>query len=214
MWDWHGEGYCLQKETNLDISPCLWDGVSQNEEDLSYMFDETTPVKACGDLAYHVADNVNMDKELQQCTEMSSQVKRRRMLQFDNEILGSPLCNEEISSVFLKSKVRDLVEASNMYGTLNNVLDVDVKNDTVRTQGSLSCNLRRVRQGLDLIRAIFENFLSSDALFLFCICLLFPSQAKGKDTDNILMNKNTHAKHAKKLHIQEAFGLTRLKDQL
>ncbi|CAL5337135.1 unnamed protein product [Camellia sinensis] len=46
-----------------------------------------------------------MDKELQQCTEMSSQVKRRRMLQFDNEILGSPLCNEEISSVFLKSKV-------------------------------------------------------------------------------------------------------------
>ncbi|XP_028094985.1 uncharacterized protein LOC114295013 isoform X5 [Camellia sinensis] len=111
-------------------------------------------------------------------------------------------------------KVRDLVEASNMYGTLNNVLDVDVKNDTVRTQGSLSCNLRRVRQGLDLIRAIFENFLSSDALFLFCICLLFPSQAKGKDTDNILMNKNTHAKHAKKLHIQEAFGLTRLKDQL
>ncbi|GMP88897.1 hypothetical protein CsSME_00040714 [Camellia sinensis var. sinensis] len=107
MWDWHGEGYCLQKETNLDISPCLWDGVSQNEEDLSYMFDETTPVKACGDLAYHVADNVNMDKELQQCTEMSSQVKRRRMLQFDNEILGSPLCNEEISSVFLKSKERE-----------------------------------------------------------------------------------------------------------
>ncbi|KAI8022386.1 hypothetical protein LOK49_LG03G00780 [Camellia lanceoleosa] len=60
------------------------------------------------------------------------------------------------------SKVRDLVEASNMYGTLNNVLDVDVKNDTVRTQGSLSRNLRRVRQGLDLIRAIFENFLSSE----------------------------------------------------
>ncbi|CAL5399617.1 unnamed protein product [Camellia sinensis] len=59
-------------------------------------------------------------------------------------------------------RVRDLVEASNMYGTLNNVLDVDVKNDTVRTQGSLSRNLRRVRQGLDLIRAIFENFLSSE----------------------------------------------------
>lgn len=27
----------------------------QNEEDISYMFDdETTPVKACGDLAYHI----------------------------------------------------------------------------------------------------------------------------------------------------------------
>ncbi|XP_028097459.1 protein XRI1-like isoform X3 [Camellia sinensis] len=108
MWDWHGEDYCLPKETNLaDLSPCLWDGVSQNEEDLSCMFDETTPVKACGDLAYHVADNVNMNKELQHCRETSAQVKRRRMLQFDNEILDSPLCNEDISSVFLKSKERE-----------------------------------------------------------------------------------------------------------
>lgn len=39
-----------------EIPPCLLDGVSQNGEDLSYMFDETTPIKACGDLAYHVAD--------------------------------------------------------------------------------------------------------------------------------------------------------------
>uniref|UniRef100_A0A5B7BM50 Putative ceramide-1-phosphate transfer protein isoform X1 n=1 Tax=Davidia involucrata TaxID=16924 RepID=A0A5B7BM50_DAVIN len=60
------------------------------------------------------------------------------------------------------SKVRDLVEASNRYGTLKNILDIDVKNDTVRTPGSLSRNLRRVRQGLDLVRAIFENFLSPD----------------------------------------------------
>jgi hypothetical protein len=38
-----------------DISECLWNGVPQNEEDLSYMLDdETTPVKACGDLAYQV----------------------------------------------------------------------------------------------------------------------------------------------------------------
>lgn len=36
-----------------EISECLWDGVSENG-DLSYVFDETTPVKACGDLAYHV----------------------------------------------------------------------------------------------------------------------------------------------------------------
>ncbi|KAL7171224.1 hypothetical protein ACSBR2_035967 [Camellia fascicularis] len=59
-------------------------------------------------------------------------------------------------------KVRDLVEASKRYSCLNNLLDVDVKNDTVRTPGSLSRNLRRVRQGLDLIRALFEKFLSSD----------------------------------------------------
>jgi len=32
---------------------CVWNGVTQNEEDISYMFEETTPVKACGDLTYH-----------------------------------------------------------------------------------------------------------------------------------------------------------------
>ncbi|CAA3006112.1 ACD11 homolog [Olea europaea subsp. europaea] len=59
------------------------------------------------------------------------------------------------------SKVSDLADASKGYGTLNNILDFDVKHDTVRIQGSLSRKLRRVRQGLDLIRALFQNFLSS-----------------------------------------------------
>ena len=83
-WNWHREDYCLQKDPNsgkflfcfiicllvcileigmfelvwlfwADISECLWNGVPQNEEDLSYMLDETTPIKACGDLAYHVS---------------------------------------------------------------------------------------------------------------------------------------------------------------
>lgn len=60
------------------------------------------------------------------------------------------------------SKVHDLTEAAQSYGTLNSILDIDLRNDTVRTPGSLSRNLRRVRQGLDLIRALFLNFLSSD----------------------------------------------------
>jgi hypothetical protein len=38
----------------IDISQCLWDEVTPNGEYLSYMLDETTPVKAYGDLAYHV----------------------------------------------------------------------------------------------------------------------------------------------------------------
>ncbi|WMV58697.1 hypothetical protein MTR67_052082 [Solanum verrucosum] len=59
------------------------------------------------------------------------------------------------------SKVRDLTEASEIFGSLNSILDYDVRNDTVRTAGSLSRNLRRVRQGLDLIRALFQNFLST-----------------------------------------------------
>lgn len=38
----------------VEISEELWNDVPQNEEDLSYMFDdETTPVKAVGDLAYN-----------------------------------------------------------------------------------------------------------------------------------------------------------------
>ncbi|KAH9627262.1 hypothetical protein KSS87_017484 [Heliosperma pusillum] len=58
------------------------------------------------------------------------------------------------------AKVRGLSEASNRYSNLHYILDNDVQNDTVKCQGSLSRNLRRVRQGLDLIRALFEQFLS------------------------------------------------------
>ncbi|CAL1392766.1 unnamed protein product [Linum trigynum] len=60
------------------------------------------------------------------------------------------------------AKVRDLVEASKTFENLQNVVDVDAANGTVRTAGSHSRNLRRVRQGLDLIRGIFEQFLASD----------------------------------------------------
>ncbi|CAK9159183.1 unnamed protein product [Ilex paraguariensis] len=108
MWDWQGEDYCLQDNTtNLDISKSLWNGVNQNEENLSYMFDETTPIKACGDLSYHVTSKENSSKGLEQCRETLSQVKRRRMLQFDPEVLGVSLCNEEISANILRSKERE-----------------------------------------------------------------------------------------------------------
>ncbi|KAF8040237.1 hypothetical protein BT93_B2468 [Corymbia citriodora subsp. variegata] len=59
------------------------------------------------------------------------------------------------------SKVSDLTEASKKYVTLENIIDVDVVNRTVKKQGSHTRNLRRVRLGLDLIRALFEQFLSS-----------------------------------------------------
>ncbi|XP_068663914.1 ACD11 homolog protein [Aristolochia californica] len=63
-------------------------------------------------------------------------------------------------------KVQELSEASKSYDTLTSVLDYDVRHNTVKQPGSLSRNLRRVRQGLDLIRALFEQFLSSGALSL------------------------------------------------
>ncbi|KAK9118481.1 hypothetical protein Scep_016574 [Stephania cephalantha] len=60
------------------------------------------------------------------------------------------------------TKLRDLIEATKDYDSLKNVLDYDMEHDTVRKPGSLSRNLRRVRQGLDLIRALFEQFLSTE----------------------------------------------------
>ncbi|CAN1301803.1 Protein XRI1 [Linum perenne] len=82
-WDWLGANHDLPKNSDADA---LWNEVTLNEDDISYMFDETTPMKACGDLAYHVGNNDSMNKEPQGCRETSSQLKRRRMLQFDTEV--------------------------------------------------------------------------------------------------------------------------------
>lgn len=103
MWDWRCNEYCLEDNSDLDISKCLLNGDGQNE-DLPYIFnDETTPIKACGDLAYHVVDE-NSSKELNQCKEASLQAKRRRTLQFESEDLVVPFCNEGISSMYSRSK--------------------------------------------------------------------------------------------------------------
>ncbi|KAH7517552.1 protein XRI1 [Ziziphus jujuba] len=107
-WDWQREEYGDQKDSSHDISKRMWNGVPQNEEDMSYMLDdETTPIKACGDLAYHVGHNDNLNKESEECREPYSQVKRRRMLQFNTQAMESPLCSEEMSSSFLKSNERE-----------------------------------------------------------------------------------------------------------
>ncbi|KAJ4821871.1 hypothetical protein Tsubulata_026838 [Turnera subulata] len=60
------------------------------------------------------------------------------------------------------AKVGSLLEASKKVNTLQTIIDLDVANGSVRTAGSHSRNLRRVRQGLDLIRALFEQFLAND----------------------------------------------------
>ena len=59
-------------------------------------------------------------------------------------------------------QVRDLLEASKKHETLLTILDHDIANDTVKAPGSNSRNLRRVRQGLDLVRALFEQFMSTE----------------------------------------------------
>ncbi|XP_027336605.1 protein XRI1-like isoform X2 [Abrus precatorius] len=112
-WDWQREDYSLQKTSNFEISEELWNDVPQNEEDLSYMFDdETTPVKACGDLAYNVniVDSNSMQKEPEECREPSSQVKRRRMLQFNSRDRDQSLSNEEMSASYLNNGKEDPVK--------------------------------------------------------------------------------------------------------
>ncbi|KAL6535287.1 hypothetical protein OROMI_026661 [Orobanche minor] len=105
VWDWQGQDYSLEDNTSIEIPKSLLNGVSENAADISYVFnDETTPVKACGDLAYHVANNESAEvtgKELEEYREPSSQVKRRRMLQFESEVLHTPLCHDD---AFLRSK--------------------------------------------------------------------------------------------------------------
>ncbi|CAA2998386.1 Hypothetical predicted protein [Olea europaea subsp. europaea] len=100
-WDWQSQNYILEDSTCIDVSKCLLNGVNQNEN-FSYIFeDEATPVKACGDLAYHVTNYATAGKELEQYREPSSQVKRRRTLQFESEVLDAPLGNDE---AFLRSQ--------------------------------------------------------------------------------------------------------------
>ncbi|GAB2298521.1 hypothetical protein Dimus_032585 [Dionaea muscipula] len=104
-WEWQGEDNYLQKDSNLGLFDCMWGSSSViQHEDLSYMFEESTPVKACGDIYYHVSGSENI-KVPEGSKETSSQVKRRRMLQFDNEmIIDPPFQCQDISSSLLKSK--------------------------------------------------------------------------------------------------------------
>ncbi|XP_061362732.1 protein XRI1-like [Gastrolobium bilobum] len=108
-WDWDGVDFCLQKTSNIEISEELWNDVPQNKEDLSFMFDDlTTPVKACGNLEYNVNNDSNdILKELEDCRETYSQVKRRRMLQFNSLDRDHSLSNEEMSSAYLKNGKED-----------------------------------------------------------------------------------------------------------
>ncbi|XP_068665246.1 protein XRI1-like isoform X2 [Aristolochia californica] len=94
-WEWQGEDYHLKIDSQLDISSSLWDEVNDKEDDFLYMFEKTTPVKACSIMDFHVADSGGIIKEPEACRE-SSQSKRRRMLQFNTD--------KQASSAFTNSK--------------------------------------------------------------------------------------------------------------
>ncbi|KAG4135402.1 hypothetical protein ERO13_D08G212628v2 [Gossypium hirsutum] len=106
-WDWHAENYGVQKNSDSDAFQGVWTPMTLNEEDLSYMFNETTPVKECGDLSYHYTCNDDISKETEDTRETSSGLKRRRVLQFDTFEVDSSLFCDEMPSTFLKSRERD-----------------------------------------------------------------------------------------------------------
>ncbi|KAB2018495.1 hypothetical protein ES319_D08G233000v1 [Gossypium barbadense] len=106
-WDWHAENYGVQKNSDSDAFQGVWTPMTLNEEDLSYMFNETTPVKECGDLSYHYTCNDDISKETEDTRETSSRLKRRRVLQFDTFEVDSSLFCDEMPSTFLKSRERD-----------------------------------------------------------------------------------------------------------
>uniref|UniRef100_A0A0C9SB52 TSA: Wollemia nobilis Ref_Wollemi_Transcript_838_1024 transcribed RNA sequence n=1 Tax=Wollemia nobilis TaxID=56998 RepID=A0A0C9SB52_9CONI len=60
------------------------------------------------------------------------------------------------------AKVQDLKGASNSLATLQSLLDLDIKSDTVRKGGSHSRNLLRVKRGLDMVKVLFEQILATD----------------------------------------------------
>ncbi|KAL8486451.1 hypothetical protein ACS0TY_023221 [Phlomoides rotata] len=100
MWDWQGQDYGIEDHTSIEMPKSLMNEVDQDVDRVTYIFNKATPIKACGDIAYHVTDNELTGKDFDQYREHSS-VKRRRMLQFESDVLETPICLDE---EFLRSK--------------------------------------------------------------------------------------------------------------
>ncbi|GJZ83879.1 accelerated cell death 11 protein [Tanacetum coccineum] len=61
------------------------------------------------------------------------------------------------------AKVNDLCEISKSISTLQVMMDQDIANDCVRKAGSHTRNLLRVKRGLDMVRVLFDQILSSES---------------------------------------------------
>ncbi|XP_020871715.1 protein XRI1 isoform X3 [Arabidopsis lyrata subsp. lyrata] len=106
-WNWQVENYNHQTQSHFsDVPDCTMTEVTLNQEDHSYMFDdETTPVKACSELGYHVTTE-DTNRKMEVHSETRSALKRRRMLQFEDQPETSLFSSESFSAI-LKSSARD-----------------------------------------------------------------------------------------------------------
>ena len=83
-------------------------------------------------------------------------------IQVDFSAICSLVKKMIVDLIFHASHNHILIGAAKSYGTLNNILNKDVENVSVKKKGSHSWNLRRVRLGLGLVKALFEQFLSTE----------------------------------------------------
>ncbi|KAG1363442.1 putative protein XRI1 [Cocos nucifera] len=94
-------------QTGGDFSHFLWDEVNPNEDDFLHMLEQQTPIKDCADFGYQISDIGDItNKGLEESVE-SSQLKRRRMLQFTSDTNEADIGSEEGAATFLKSKARE-----------------------------------------------------------------------------------------------------------
>ncbi|KAJ4868769.1 Protein XRI1 [Raphanus sativus] len=112
-WNWQSH-YCNHKPQSRfsDVRECTMIEVTLNQEDHSYMFDDdnesTTPVKACTESGYHhVTTDETIKKKLEVPRETRSSVKRRRMLQFEDQPVETTLFRSESFSSILRSSARE-----------------------------------------------------------------------------------------------------------
>ncbi|GAA0163087.1 hypothetical protein LIER_43631 [Lithospermum erythrorhizon] len=106
MWDWQGEDCYFVDNADFNGSNSQ-SNESTQRGNISYARDgETTPVKGMTDHAYFVDNIENKNKRQSQWSDPCSQSKRRRVLQFDSEVInGRPCTDEENSSILMTSNV-------------------------------------------------------------------------------------------------------------
>lgn len=121
------------------------------------------PLSAIAEAFEELAKKVNERKNEQQHIRLDIFCETASLVSILFRCLGLAFKFAEMEYV---AKLHGLVEASKTCQTLQEIIDLDVANDTVKTSGSSSRNLRRVQQGLDLVRAIFEQLLSTDDISL------------------------------------------------
>ncbi|CAN4080228.1 unnamed protein product [Withania somnifera] len=72
------------------------------------------------------------------------------------------------------AKVDDLAEASKSITTLHTMMDEDIQANCVKRPGSHTRNLLRVKRGLDMVKILFQQIITSEyAYYLFPLSLTF-----------------------------------------